>query len=191
MTKTAAINVQIPAHEPITRRTFLTGAACAAATFFIPKISLASWSDAHRTLALQSIHTGEKVRTTYWENGRYIPGALSEINRVLRDHRTGDVHAIDKSLLDLLTVLHQKLGSREKFEVISGYRSPKSNAMLHQRSNGVARKSMHMEGKAIDIVLADRSLTQVRDAAIKIGRGGVGFYAGSFVHVDTGRVRKW
>ena len=175
----------------VSRRSFVAGGLVAAATFFIPKVSLASWGDSHRTLALESIHTGEKVRTTYWERGRYISGALKEINHVLRDHRTNDVHAMDKSLLDLLTAMHAKLGSREKFEVISGYRSPASNAMLHERSNGVAKKSMHMEGKAIDITLADRSLTQVRNVAVAMGRGGVGFYSGKFVHVDTGAVRKW
>ena len=175
----------------VSRRSFITGGIAAAATFFIPKVSLASWGDSHRTLKLENIHTGEKVRTTYWERGRYISGALKEINHVLRDHRTNDVHTMDKGLLDLLTALHKKLGSREEFEVISGYRSPASNAMLHERSNGVAKKSMHMEGRAIDIVLADRSLQQVRSAAVAMGRGGVGYYSGKFVHVDTGAVRKW
>lgn len=177
--------------DGLSRRQFMTFGGATLATFFIPKVSLAAWGDSHRTLALESIHTGEKVRTTYWERGRYIKGALQEINHVLRDHRTNDVHAMDPHLLDLLTALRQKLGSREKFEVISGYRSPQTNAMLHEHSNGVAKKSMHMEGKAIDIVLADRSLTQVRNAALSLGRGGVGYYGGKFVHVDTGPVRKW
>jgi uncharacterized protein YcbK (DUF882 family) len=175
----------------ITRRQFVAGGMAAAGVFMIPKFANASLSNMHRTLKLQSIHTGEKVSATYWEKGRYVPEALAEINRVLRDHRTNDVHPMDKNLLDLLVDLHHRLGSGAKFEVISGYRSPRSNAMLHDRSNGVAKKSMHMEGKAIDIVLADRSLSSVRDAAIQMGRGGVGFYSGSFVHVDTGRVRKW
>ncbi len=176
----------------ITRRQFTVSGLAAAATFFVaPKVAMASRSPMHRSLKLQSLHTGEKVAATYWERGQYLPDALTEINHVLRDHRTNEVHPIDTNLLNLLAELHARLGSKSKFEVISGYRSPKSNAMLNERSNGVARKSLHMEGKAIDIVLPDRSLTAIRDTAIAMQRGGVGFYAGSFVHVDTGRVRKW
>ena len=107
-------------------------------------------------------------------------------------HRTGDVFPIDLKLLDLLTELHRKTGSKVPFQIISGYRSPKTNKLLNAESSGVAKRSMHLDGKAIDIRLADVKLKTLRDTAIAMKRGGVGMYTGSnFVHVDTGRVRYW
>ena len=117
---------------------------------------------------------------------------MSSINHLLRDFRTGDVHAIDPKLLDLLHALRSATGSRKPFEVISGYRSPVTNHDLRALSDGVASGSLHMKGQAIDIRLGDVKLTALRDAARALGRGGVGYYAESnFVHVDTGRVRFW
>ena len=110
----------------------------------------------------------------------------------MRDFRTGDIHAIDVRLLDLLVALHQRMGSARPFDVISGYRSPATNAMLAAESNGVAKHSLHMEGKAIDIRLGDRRLTDLQVAALSLRRGGVGYYPQSnFVHVDVGPPRSW
>lgn len=145
-----------------------------------------------RSLKLYNIHTGESLATEFFAQGRYVPEALKEANYLLRDFRTGDVEAIDPELLDLLAKLHGVLDSREPFHVISGYRSPKTNAMLRKRSSGVAKKSYHMRGKAIDVYLPDRDLALLRRAAMNLKRGGVGYYPKSgFVHIDTGRVRSW
>lgn len=145
-----------------------------------------------RFLAFDNLHTGEKTKLVYWEKGRYVKGALREINHILRDHRTNEVARMDKDLLDHLFILHNKLGSRTPFEVISGYRSPKTNAMLHEHSNGVAVKSMHIQGKAIDIRLKDKDVLHIRNAALAMNAGGVGYYPeAQFVHVDTGKIRHW
>ncbi|MDH5592439.1 MAG: DUF882 domain-containing protein, partial [Gammaproteobacteria bacterium] len=114
------------------------------------------------------------------------------INRVLRDHRTGDIIDIDPTLVDLLNILHHKMNGRKPFHVISGYRSPKTNESLRKQTSGVAKKSFHMQGRAIDIRLPGRELTALRKAAINLQAGGVGFYPKSdFIHIDTGRVRHW
>ncbi len=145
-----------------------------------------------RRLSLLNLHTDERCDVVYREAGRCVPDALAEVNHVLRDFRTGDVHDIDTGLLDLLTDLAARLDTSGPFHVISGYRSPKTNAMLAANSSGVANHSLHMDGKAIDIRLPDRKLTDLRDTALAMQRGGVGYYAQSdFVHVDTGRVRRW
>ena len=145
-----------------------------------------------RSLAFAHTHTGEHLTVEYFSGGTYLPDALSTVNYFLRDFRTGDVHATDAGLLDLLHSVTQLTGTSRPFQVISGYRSPKTNGMLRQRSEGVAAGSLHMQGQAIDIRLADIPLVKLRAAALKIQRGGVGYYpASDFVHVDTGRVRRW
>jgi uncharacterized protein YcbK (DUF882 family) len=145
-----------------------------------------------RTLSLVSTHTNEKLKATYWRNGAYDKGALRDIDHVLRDHRTGEVARMDTDLLDLLVELHRRTGSRKPFQIISGYRSPKTNAMLASASGGVAKRSLHMDAKAIDIRLADVALSDLRQAALGMKAGGVGYYKKSnFIHVDTGRVRQW
>ena len=145
-----------------------------------------------RSVAFHNLHTGESLNTVHWEQGAYVRDALSEVNHVLRDFRTGDVHPIDPGLLDLLDSLSARLETRSPFHVISGYRSPKTNAMLHERSNGVASKSLHMKGLAIDIRLADVDLARLHQAALDLRGGGVGYYPSSdFVHVDVGPVRRW
>jgi uncharacterized protein YcbK (DUF882 family) len=145
-----------------------------------------------RRLSFDNLHTGEKVDAEYWADGAYIPDALKEFNRVLRDFRTGDVHAIDRSLLNVLVLLRAELETDAALEIISGYRSPKTNAMLRKKSKGVAASSLHMDGMAIDIRISGRQLAQVRDAAISLSAGGVGYYPkDGFVHVDTGFVRHW
>lgn len=145
-----------------------------------------------RELGFLNLHTGERLRAPYWENGRYLDDALGAIYRVLRDHRANVVHAIDTRLLDLLAVLQQKVGNSRPYEVISGYRSPSSNEMLRARSSGVAQGSLHLQGKAIDIRLPGSDLLALHKAAVGLKGGGVGLYrASNFIHVDTGRVRYW
>jgi len=150
------------------------------------------WAASERSLSLHNLHTGEQINQPYWMQGDYLPESLSAINKVLRDHRSGEVYPIDPALLDLLSVLQQRVGSSLGYEVISGYRSPASNAMLQSKSSGVARRSLHMQGKAIDIRLPGTGLAQLHGAAKAIKSGGVGLYTSSnFIHVDTGRVRYW
>ncbi len=145
-----------------------------------------------RRLSFENLHTGERLDTVYWVNGAYQPGALHAINVLLRDFRNGQVYPIDRKLLDLLVSLRTRLRSSAPIQVISGYRSPETNAMLASYSDGVAAGSLHMSGMAIDIRLPDRSLRQLHRVALDMGQGGVGYYPRSdFVHVDTGRVRRW
>ena len=145
-----------------------------------------------RVLDFAHTHTGERLSVEYFSGGAYLPDALSTVNHFLRDFRTGEVHQIDAGLLDLLHSLTRLTDTSKPFQVISGYRSPKTNGMLRQRSEGVAAGSLHMQGQAIDIRLADIPLAKLRNAALNLQRGGVGYYpASDFVNVDTGRVRRW
>lgn len=171
------------------RRHFLAGAGL---TLILRKPALAMTGV--RSLSLDNIHTGEKLRVDYWIEGAYQPQALAQVDHVLRDFRTGDSHAIAPSLLDLLVRLRGQLETAEPVSVISGYRSPLTNAMLRGENahSGVASKSLHMQGMAIDIRIAGRSLANVHEAALGLRGGGVGYYpASDFVHVDVGRVRRW
>jgi uncharacterized protein YcbK (DUF882 family) len=152
----------------------------------------AAATEAARELEFHSLHTGESLRRVYWEGGRYVTDSLAEIDYVLRDFRTGDVHRIDPALLDLVHRVRQVMDSDRPVQVISGYRSPATNAMLARRSNGVAKNSLHVKGMAIDLRLPDRPLADLRAAALALAGGGVGYYPKSdFVHMDTGRVRAW
>jgi uncharacterized protein YcbK (DUF882 family) len=175
------------------RRSLLRAGLGLAAAAALPGAgALAAIPAGDRTLAFYNTHTDETLKATWWRGATADKGALKDINYILRDFRTGDVHPIDVNLLDLLTALHNKLGSKQPFQIISGYRSPKTNSMLASESNGVAKRSMHLDGKAIDIRLADVDLRDLRDTAAGMKRGGVGIYPQSnFVHVDTGRVRYW
>ncbi|MEI9963637.1 MAG: DUF882 domain-containing protein [Caulobacteraceae bacterium] len=162
----------------------------AAAAFAAPGAAWATAlpSTAPRQLTFDNLHTGEKLQAVYFDRGAYVPDALQAVNHVLRDFRTGDVHEIHPQLLDLLHVLQGKVGTSQAFEVISGYRSPKTNAMLHEASSGVATHSLHMDGMAIDIRLGDVDLAHLHDAALAMQAGGVGYYpASNFVHVGRGR----
>jgi uncharacterized protein YcbK (DUF882 family) len=145
-----------------------------------------------RALSFHNLHTGESLKTVYWQTGAYLPSSLADINRVLRDHRTDERHDIDTQLLDLLCDLRLRLDTRESLQIISGYRSPATNAMLHANSDGVATRSLHMDGKAVDIRIHGRALSLLRKTALAMKAGGVGYYPSSdFVHVDVGRVRSW
>jgi uncharacterized protein YcbK (DUF882 family) len=145
-----------------------------------------------RSLSFTNLHTGESLEATYWEAGDYVPDALAALNHLLRDHRTGEVHAIAPNLFDLVYRLRGQLDTRATVQVISGYRSPATNAALHAHSEGVASHSLHMLGQATDLRIAGVDLSRLRDAAWSLQSGGVGFYPQSqFVHVDVGRVRRW
>ena len=175
----------------VSRRGFVTALAAAGVGIVVPRWVSAGSAPA-RSLAFAHLHTGERLAVEYFAGGRYLPDALREVDRLLRDFRTGEEHPIDPGLLDLLHRLTGLTRGRRPFEVISGYRSPATNGMLRRRSEGVAAGSLHMQGQAIDIRLADVPLAKLRNAALEARRGGVGYYpASNFVHVDTGRVRRW
>jgi uncharacterized protein YcbK (DUF882 family) len=147
---------------------------------------------APRQLSLLNLHTSEKLEVRYFDNGAYVPGALSRLNQVLRDHRSGETGDIDPRLFDQLHALAECAGCAPHYQVISGYRSPASNAQLRASSKGVAKHSLHMEGRAIDVRLPGTACNRLRDFALGMQAGGVGYYAKSnFVHLDTGRVRSW
>lgn len=145
-----------------------------------------------KTLRLYNTQTGEALRTVYWAQDVYLADALQAVNRLLRDHRTNEIRAIDPRLLDVLYTLAQTLETREPFHIISGYRSPATNELLRQYNSHVAEHSLHVQGKAVDIYLPGRSTSRVRQAAVAIHAGGVGSYPRlRSVHVDTGPVRYW
>jgi uncharacterized protein YcbK (DUF882 family) len=145
-----------------------------------------------RELSFFHTHTGKEWSLAYHDGMHLVPDKMKQLNLFLSDFRTGDVYPIDTGLLDILYYLKQKTGSRGTFEVISGYRSPKTNEQLRGKSSGVAKRSLHMLGKAIDVRLTDVDTRELRELAIDLGRGGVGYYRKSdFLHLDTGRVRHW
>lgn len=147
-----------------------------------------------RQLSFYHTHTGKRLNIVYSRNGEYIPSALEEINNFLFDFRTGDRAEMDPELLDFIYDVRSALGSERTYQVVSAYRSPKTNEMLRGRSQntGVAKNSQHLLGKAIDVRLEGVKTSVLRDTAIALKRGGVGYYeASDFVHMDTGRVRRW
>jgi len=165
-------------------------ATAAAGALLLPEQVLAGVS--HRSVALRHLHTGERVKATYWIEGAYQPNALKTLNHALRDWRTGEVYRIDPKALDILAALDKSLGGGNRFQIISGYRSPKTNSMLRDNSGGVAKRSYHMRGMAIDIALPEVGVKVLHEKAVALKAGGVGLYTGSgFVHVDTGPVRYW
>lgn len=180
---------------PLGRRRVLAfglGAAALAIVSPLKGVLAAMPQSGERTLKFDVLRTGERMVATYWRNGVYDKSALKDIDYVLRDARTDDVAPMDRGLLDLLAELHRRAGSRRAFQVISGYRSPKTNALLASASGGVAKRSLHMDAKAVDVRLSDVALGDLRQAALGMKAGGVGYYKKSdFVHVDTGRVRQW
>ena len=174
------------------RRLFLSGLAGACAVAALAPLQLLAGVQDERVLSFVHTHTHERLTVPYFAGGEYIPEGLKRLKAFLRDHRTGDQHEIDTSLFDLLNDLRLATGTKSPFQVISGYRSPRTNSMLREHGSGVSRGSLHLQGRAIDIRLADYGTAALRDAAIELGRGGVGYYKISdFVHVDTGRVRRW
>jgi uncharacterized protein YcbK (DUF882 family) len=145
-----------------------------------------------RTLVMNNIQNGEKLKSDYWVDGSYVPEELAHLNKFLRDYRNNKVVPIDPKLLDLVHQLADTVDARSGIEIICGYRSPETNEWLRQHSTGVAEHSLHMKAQAIDMCIPGRSLKKVQEAALALGLGGVGYYPDSnFIHVDTGRVRRW
>lgn len=185
--------------EPLARREFLKfgSIACAAGagSVIMPSLSQAALpltDGGTFSVAFRNVHTGESFSGVYRVGNKYLPKSFEQINHVLRDFRTGDVFPIDPRLIDVVYTLQKRVGKQTHFEVLSGYRSPKTNAMLRRSSSGVARKSLHMSGKAIDLRLPGYSTWELRQNAVSLKAGGVGYYSNSdFIHVDTGRVRAW
>ncbi len=164
---------------------------------FLTAISLVSAAaldpdEGARSLSFYHTHTAVELSVTYYSNGEYDAEALAELNRFLKDFRTGDAMEMDRAVFDILFDIQKEAGSTGVYEVISGYRSTATNEMLRSNSGGVAKNSQHLLGKAIDVRLTDLDTAKLRDVAITLQRGGVGYYRESdFVHVDTGRVRQW
>jgi uncharacterized protein YcbK (DUF882 family) len=200
----------------ITRRRMLKSGVAAATAILIPGLALAEdWirlpetplepqitrarylapsrrSDRPRALSAYNVHTGESLNTVYFEDGNYVPGALTEVNYFFRDFRANEIKAIDPNLLDLLHDIRTELGTNKPFNLVSGYRSAATNAWLASQAEGVARHSMHIEGRAADINYPGQQLSFLQRVALALRQGGVGYYPKSdFVHVDTGRVRRW
>ena len=147
-----------------------------------------------KRLSFYNTHTAEAIDAVFWSDGAYVPEGLRLIDRVLRDHRSGAVQPMDRRLLELLFELRTSLGTTKPFHIISGFRSPESNAYLRGLSpaSGVAKQSQHVLGRAIDIRVPGVALARLREVALGMKKGGVGFYPSSnFVHVDVGRVRRW
>lgn len=189
-TKPASPPQESPSHS---RRKFLGLCIASAATLTVRPGQAAAIRREERALSFHHLHTGERLRQVYWSQGEYIDEGITAIQHLLRDFRTGDIHHIDLKLLETLHRLQQKTHTGNKpFEIISAYRSPKTNAMLRKNSSGVAKKSLHMQGKAIDIRVPGLDLKKLQLAARSLQAGGVGYYPKSnFIHVDTGRVRHW
>jgi uncharacterized protein YcbK (DUF882 family) len=145
-----------------------------------------------KSLHMHSLHTNETVDVVFWRRGAYVQEGLEEINRFLRDHRSGDIIEMDPELLSLVHRLYVDVGATGAIDIISGYRSPKTNAMLKSIGRNVATKSQHTLGKAMDVRFHGATIEKMRDTALKYKAGGVGYYPGSnFVHIDTGRPRQW
>jgi len=201
--------------EPFGRRSFLKLGILGSALLVLPQKALAAlepvispeiigspgWNgeaglvlepSEERKLHLYSTNTGETFNRVYWADGEYVPEALEEVNFLLRDYRANLVKETDPNLLDLLFHLNQKLETEKPFHVISGYRSPKTNAALRKRNRRVARNSLHMAGMAVDLRVPDVHVKHLCNAALDMHCGGVGYYARrGFVHVDVGNVRVW
>ena len=163
-------------------------------SFFLTLIPLDSSALARqeRLLTFYNTHTGENLTVIYKRHGEYIPESLEKISYILRDHRSSDIHPIDPKLMDFLYDLQTEVGNHGEVHIISGYRSPTTNKKLRQKSKGVAKGSLHMQGKALDFRLPGTDTVKLRDAARKMKRGGVGYYKKSdFIQIDTGRVRNW
>ncbi len=181
--------------KAIDRRRFLGLCGLTAAASLVPASAWALGRGpgaSERTLFLHNIHTGESLERTYFAHGAYRPEALSDIDRLLRDHRTGEVAPIDPALLDQIHRVAARLDASGPVHVISGYRSPETNSALSRRGRGVAKRSYHLSGRAADVRLPDVAHADLLRVARDLRAGGVGDYPRSgFVHLDTGPVRTW
>ncbi|MFN3813725.1 MAG: DUF882 domain-containing protein [Aquificaceae bacterium] len=181
----------------MSRRKFMSCAGVLSSFFLYSPITFAEWAlflppFTERSLKFYNIHTGESLSTTYWLEGKYVESSMKEIFYILRDFRTNEVKPIDINIFDILFLITKKLETDEPVHVISGYRSPETNYKLRREGRGVAKHSLHIEGRAIDIRIPNVPLPLLRDTALSLKAGGVGYYPNSqFVHIDTGRVRHW
>ncbi|MDD9156911.1 YcbK family protein [Aliivibrio sp. S4TY2] len=179
--------------SPLRRKILLGGAATVGLSLF-PTLSFASqFEESPRKLALNNLHTGEELQTEYFNGRGYQSAELAKLNHLCRDFRRNESIEMDKRLFDQLSAIQNVIGCDTQVQIISGYRSPATNEMLRGKSHGgVAKKSLHMLGRAMDFRLEGVPLAEVRKAALSLKAGGVGYYPGSnFVHIDTGRVRFW
>jgi len=181
--------------KELSRRRFLSLGAVVAGTLILPNRGLTAIQDPpvlEKSLSFYEIHNREYLTAVYWAEGRYLPESLDDINHILRDWRNNEIKAIDTELLDLVHSIGLRLEAEEPFHIISGYRSPQTNEQLCQQGRGVAKNSLHLHGKAIDLRLPGCGLSVLRDVAVNMKAGGVGYYAGpNFIHMDVGRVRYW
>ena len=186
--ETSAVHPEKPG---LSRRQFARSLVGAAGLALLSG-SAARAAATRRSLSFYNLHTREELSLVYSDGNGYQPEALARLDTLLRDFRTEQVHPIDPALFDLLHDVHVAAGSREPFHVICGYRSPTTNARMHDQGRGVAANSLHVVGRAVDVRLPDVSTARLRDVGLAAARGGVGYYAASdFVHLDTGRVRRW
>ena len=176
----------------LARRRFLKWGASCIGLAACPTWAMGLMPSHERKLSLYNTHTGESLSAPYWADGQYLSDSMSEFNRLMRDHRTNEVAPIDGKLFDLLHALHTRLDGKQAFHLISGFRSSTSNHMLVATTSGVAKGSLHLKGQAADIFLPGCELASLREAALTLKSGGVGYYpTSSFVHVDIGRIRAW
>ena len=175
------------------RRALLKWSAGAAATLLpLPALARTAPGEHERTLKLYNLHTGERIKATYWAEGNYLPEAHKEIDLILRDHYTDEVTDIDAGLLDLLYRIQTRIAAAQGLDVVCGYRSPETNAELVREGRVHARNSYHISGQAIDFRVPGRDLRHVRKLAMSLRGGGVGYYPRAhFIHVDVGPVRHW
>lgn len=179
-----------------TRRALLGGlvslSALAAAPALASAPAVLRGAGQFRKVSFVNNRTGEWLNTVYWTDGHYIPEALEALNHVLRDWREDEACRMDPRVIDILAATGRLLECNEPFEIVSGYRTPKTNAMLRGRSRGVAKNSYHIKGMAVDVALKSRTVAQISRAGLKLNAGGVGRYSRSdFVHLDCGPVRDW
>lgn len=178
--------------QPLSRRAFVFGCAAGLCLPWSATRGSTKMVYPDRTLALHNVHTGEQENITFWADGHYLESGLNQISWLMRDFRTGDVKAIDPRLMNILYLLSRKVENQKPVMVLSGFRSKKTNEMLRKTTEGVARRSFHMAGRAIDIRIPRIKSVDVQKAALRLGGGGVGYYPSSnFVHLDTGPVRTW
>ncbi len=179
----------------LTRRALL-GAFAATAVVAAPTYSKAAGflrgGGDIRRIRMYSGRTGERIDMVYWVDGKYIKDAVKEVNHFMRDWRNDQVKSIDLRTIDIMAAAHNMMDVSEPYMLLSGYRSPQTNAMLRRRSRGVAKNSLHMKAQAADLRLSSRSVSQMAKAAISCRAGGVGqYYRSNFVHMDCGVIRTW
>ncbi|MGL5949459.1 MAG: DUF882 domain-containing protein [Aeromonas sp.] len=169
-------------------------ALCAGLAYLCWAAPLSAQPGSNRELTIFNVNTNEWARIAYWRGGRYLPQGLQKLNHLFRDHRRDESMVIDKKLFDLLYLIQQRLGHQGEIQLISGYRSQLTNRQKHLASKGVAKRSFHMQGRAMDIRIPGIELSALRDVARQLNQGGVGYYPSpvdNFVHLDTGPVRQW